>query len=45
LLIQRFSPSLSRRKYGSIQAGMVQEELRVLYLKAASRILVSRQLE
>jgi hypothetical protein len=34
------------RKHGSIQADMVQEELRVLYLhlKAASRILASRQL-
>jgi hypothetical protein len=34
------------RKYGSIQAGMVQENLRVLHLhlKAASRILASRQL-
>jgi hypothetical protein len=32
---------------GSIQAGMVQEELRVLHLHltAASRILTSRQLE
>jgi hypothetical protein len=31
---------------GSMQAGMVQEELRVLFLhlKAASRILTSRQL-
>jgi hypothetical protein len=35
----------SRREHGSIQAGMVQEELRVLHLhlKAASRILASRQ--
>jgi hypothetical protein len=33
-------------KVGTWQAGMVQEELRVLhlYLKAASRILTSRQL-
>jgi hypothetical protein len=35
-----------RCEHGSFQAGMVQEELRVLYLhlKAASRILTSRQL-
>jgi hypothetical protein len=34
------------RKHGSIQASMVQEELRVLqlHLKADSRILTSRQL-
>jgi hypothetical protein len=34
------------RKHGSIQAGMVQDELRVLHLhlRAASRILASRQL-
>jgi hypothetical protein len=33
-------------EHGSIQAGMVQEELRILHvhLKAASRILTSRQL-
>jgi hypothetical protein len=32
-------------EHGSIQADMVQEELRVVYLhlKAANRILVSRQ--
>ena len=44
---QRFSPVSSRREYGNIQAGMVQEELRALqlHLKAASRILPSRQLE
>jgi hypothetical protein len=43
---QRFSPLLSRQEHGSIQAGMVQEELRVLHLhlKAASRILAFRQL-
>jgi hypothetical protein len=43
---QSFSPLLSRQKHGSVQAGMVQEELRVphLCLKAASRILTSRQL-
>jgi hypothetical protein len=46
LQVQRFSPSSSRCEYGSIQAGMVQEELRVLHfhLEAASRILASRQL-
>ena len=46
LQVQRFSPSSSRQEHGSIQAGMVQEELRVLHLhlKAASRILASRQL-
>ena len=34
------------KEHGIIQAGMVQEELRVLHLhlKAASRILTSRQL-
>jgi hypothetical protein len=44
--VQRFSPLSSRQEHGSIQAGMVQEELRVLHLhlKAASRILTSRQL-
>jgi hypothetical protein len=33
-------------EHGNIQAGMVQEELRVLHLhlKAASKILISRQL-
>jgi hypothetical protein len=43
--VQRFSP-LSRWEHGSIQAGMVQEDMRVLclYLKAANRILASRQL-
>jgi hypothetical protein len=43
---QRFSPLSSRQEHGSIQAGMVQEELKVLhlYLKAASRTLSSRQL-
>jgi hypothetical protein len=46
LQVQRFSPLLSRWEHGSIQAGMVQEELRVLHLhlKATSRILASRQL-
>jgi hypothetical protein len=40
-------PSLSsRQEHGSIQAGMVQEELRVLHfhLEAARRRLASRQL-
>jgi hypothetical protein len=32
LQIQRFSPLSSRQKHGSIQAGMVLEKLRVLYL-------------
>jgi hypothetical protein len=32
LQVQRFSPLSSRQKHGSIQAGMVQEELRVLHL-------------
>jgi hypothetical protein len=32
LQVQRFSPLLSRQEYGSIQAGMAQEELRVLHL-------------
>jgi hypothetical protein len=46
LQVQRFSPLSSRKEHGSIQAGIVQEELRVLHfdLKAASRILASRQL-
>jgi len=46
LQFQRFSPSLPRQEHGSIQTGMVQEELRVLYLhlKAASRILASWKL-
>jgi hypothetical protein len=41
LQVQRFSPLSSRQEYGSIQAGMVQEELRVLHLhlKAARRRL------
>jgi hypothetical protein len=45
LQVQRFSP-LSRWEHDSIQAGMAQEELRVLCLhpKAASGRLTSRQL-
>jgi hypothetical protein len=46
LKVERFSPVLSRQEQGSIQAGMVLEELRVLHfhLKAASGRLTSRQL-
>jgi hypothetical protein len=46
LQVQRFSLLSSRREHGSIQSGIVQEELRVLHLhlKAAMRILASRQL-
>ena len=46
LQVQRFSSLSSREEYGSVQAGIVQEELRVLHLhlKAASRTLASRQL-
>jgi hypothetical protein len=32
LQVWRFSPLSSRHEHGSIQAGMVQEELRVLHL-------------
>jgi hypothetical protein len=41
-----FSPLSYRQEHGSIQAGMVWEELRVLnlHLKAISRILASRQI-
>jgi hypothetical protein len=41
-----YHPLSSRQEHDSIQAGMVQAELRVLHLhlKAASRILASRQL-
>ena len=47
LQVQRFCPLASRWEHDSIQAGMVQAELRVLHLhlKAANRILVYRQLE
>jgi hypothetical protein len=47
LQVQRFSPVSSRQEHSSIREGMVQEELRVLHLhlKAARRILTSRQLE
>jgi hypothetical protein len=45
LQVQRFSLLSSRWEKGRVQAGMVQEELRVLHLhlKAAKR-LASRQL-
>jgi hypothetical protein len=41
----RGSALSSKQEYVSIQAGIVQEELRLLYLhlKVASRILTSRQ--
>jgi hypothetical protein len=47
LQVQRFSPLSSRQEHDSIQAGMVQEELRVLHLhlQASKRRLASRQLE
>jgi len=47
LQVQRFIPLISRREHDRIQAGMVQEELRILHLHldAASRILPSQQLE
>ena len=32
LQVQKFSPVSSRQEHGSVQAGMVQEELRVLHL-------------
>jgi hypothetical protein len=46
LQVQRFSPLSSRQEHSSIQASMVQEELRVLHLhlNATSRILTSGQL-
>jgi len=46
LTVQRFSPVSSRQEHVDIQAGIVQEELRLLHLhlKAASRILASRKL-
>jgi hypothetical protein len=46
LQLQRFSTVSSKQEHGSIQAGMVQDELRVqhLHLKAASGRLTSRQL-
>jgi hypothetical protein len=46
LQVKRFGPLSSRQEHGSVQAGMVPEELRVLslYLKAAMRWLAPRQL-
>jgi len=45
LKVQRFSPLSSWWEHGSVQAGMVQEELRVLHLHLeAARSLISRQL-
>jgi len=46
LQVQRFSPLSPKQKHGSIQEGTKHEKLRVLllHLKAASRILASRQL-
>jgi hypothetical protein len=46
LEVQRFSSLSSRQEHDSIQAGMVQEELRVLHLhlKAANGRLDSRLL-
>jgi hypothetical protein len=45
LQVQRFSLLSSRLEHDSIQAGMVQKELRFphLHLKTASRTLASRQ--
>jgi hypothetical protein len=41
LQVQRFSSFLSRQKHGSVQAGMEQEELKVLHLGLkATRSLV-----
>jgi hypothetical protein len=47
LQVERFSSLSSRWEHGSIQAGMVQAELKVLHLhlKAARRRLAFRQLE
>ena len=46
LQVQRFSSLSSRWEYGSIQADMVQKELRILHLhlKAARRSMASMQL-
>jgi len=43
LQVQRFSPLSSRQEHGSIQAGRVQEELRVLHLHP-NRLIILRQL-
>lgn len=46
LQVQRFSRLSSRQEHGSIQAGMMEEKLRVLHLipKANRRRLASKQL-
>jgi hypothetical protein len=46
LQVRRFSPLSLRLEHGSIQAGMVQEELRALHLvpKANGERLASREL-
>jgi hypothetical protein len=46
LKVQRFNPLSARWEHGSIQAGMVHKELRILHLhlKSASQRLTSRQL-
>ena len=46
LQVQRFSPVSSRQEHGSVWAGMVQADMRVvhLYLKAVSRMLAFNQL-
>jgi hypothetical protein len=46
LYVQKFSPLSLRQKHGTVQAGMVEEELRVLhlYLKATRRRLAFRKL-
>jgi hypothetical protein len=46
LQVQRFNLVLSRQKHGSVHAGVVQEELRVLHphLKATRRPLTSREI-
>ena len=45
LKVQRFNPLSSRQEHGIIQAGMVQEELRVLHLlKVDRRRLAFKQL-
>ena len=46
LQVQRVSLLSPRQEHGSIQAGVVQEDLGVLHLdlKAISRILASREL-
>jgi hypothetical protein len=45
-MVQRFCPLSSRQDHESIQAGMVEEEIRVLqlHLNVTSRILTSMKL-